>query len=83
MLKSRWRSLYKKVESKVFNLKYIVIPCVMLYNFCIAKHNPCNRCWPLSVAELELDNTVIKKRANKGESNKNARKIADWLREKT
>ena len=55
----------------------------MLYNFCIAKHNPCNRCWPLSVAELELDNTVIKKRANKGESNKNARKIADWLREKT
>ena len=34
MLKSRWRILYKKAESKVFNLKYIIMACVMLHNFC-------------------------------------------------
>ena len=47
--------------------------CVMLHNFCIAKHDPCNTPWSLSVKELELNNSVIKRRANKGESNKNAR----------
>ena len=51
----------------------------MLHNFCIDKHDPCNPSWRLSVEELELNNTVIKRRANKGESNKNARKIAYWL----
>ena len=79
MLKSRWRILYKKAESKVFNLKYIIMACVMLHNFCIAKHDPCNPRWRLSVEELQLNNTVIKRRANKGESNKSTRKIADWL----
>ena len=54
----------------------------MLYKFCIAKNDPRNPCQRLSVEELELNNTVIKVRANKGESNKNARKIADWLWEK-
>ena len=73
MLKSRWRNLYKKAESNVFNLKYIIMACVMLHNFCIAKHDPCNSPWSLSVKELELNNTVIKRRANKRESNKNAR----------
>ena len=47
----------------------------MLYKFCIAKHDPRNPCQRLSVEELELNNTVIKTRANKGESNKNARKL--------
>ena len=79
MLKSRWRILYKKAVSKVFNLKYIIKACVMLHNFCIDKHDPCNPSWRLSVEELELNNTVIKRSANKGESNKNARKIAYWL----
>ena len=72
MLKSRWRILYKKAESKVFNLKHIIMAWVMLHNFCITKHDPCNPRWRLSVEELELSNTVIKKRANKGKSNKNA-----------
>ena len=82
MLKSRWRILYRKAESKVFNLKYIIMACMMLHNFCLAKHDPCNLRWRLNVEELELNNTVIKRRANKGESNKNAPKIADWLWEK-
>ena len=47
--------------------------CVMLHNFCIAKHDPCNLPWSLSVKELEVNNTVIERRANKRESNKNAR----------
>ena len=54
----------------------------MLYNFCIAKHDPCNPHWCLTFEELELNNTIIKRRANKGESNKNAQKIADWQWEK-
>ena len=54
----------------------------MLHNFCLVKHDPCNLRWRLNVEELELNNTVIKRRANKGESNKNAPKIADWLWEK-
>ena len=53
--------------------------CMMLHNFCIAKHDPRNPRWRLSVEEIELNNIVIKRRANKGESNKNARKTADWL----
>ena len=82
MLKSHWRILYRKAESKVFNLKYIIMACMMLHNFCLAKHDPCNLCWRLSVEKLELNNTVIERRANKGESNKNAAKLADWLWEK-
>ena len=54
----------------------------MLHNFCVAKHDPCNPCRRLGVEELELNNTVVKRRANKGESNKNAQKIANWLWEK-
>ena len=82
MLKSRRRILYKKAESNVFNLKFIVMTWVILHYFCIAKDDPCNRGWHLCVPELELNNTVIKRRANKGETNKNARKITDWLWEK-
>ena len=81
-LKIRWQILYKKAASKVFNLKYIIMACMMLHNFCISRHDPCYPCCRLSVEVLELNNTVIKRRANKGESNKNARKVTDWLWEK-
>ena len=54
----------------------------MLHNFCIAKHDPSNLRWRLSVEDLELNNTVIKRRAHKRQSNKNTRKISDWLWEK-
>ena len=54
----------------------------MLHNFCIAKHDSCNSRCRLSVEVLELNNAVIKRIANKGESNKNARKVTDWLWEK-
>ena len=45
----------------------------MFHNFCIVKHDSYNPRWRLSV------NTVIKRKANKGESNKNTQKIADCL----
>ena len=41
--------------------------CVMLHNFCIAKHDPYNPRWRLNGEELELNNTVFNRRANKGE----------------
>ena len=72
MLKSRCRILYKKAKSRVFDLKYIIMACVMLHNFCIAKHDPCNPRWRLSVEELELNNTVIsEQRRIKQECSKN------------
>ena len=52
MLKRRWRILYKKAQSKVFNLKYILMACMVLHNFCIDKHDPCNPRWRLIVEEL-------------------------------
>ena len=76
MLKTRWWILYKKGEPKVFSLKNSII---LLHNFCIAKRDLCNSRWRLSDEELEVNDTVIKRRANKEESNKNARKIANWL----
>ena len=56
--------------------------CVMLHNFCIAKLDLYNPRWRLSVEELKLNNTVIKRKVNKGETNKYAQKIVDWLWEK-
>ena len=53
-----------------------MMACMMLHNFCIAKHDPCIPRWRLSVEELEVNNTVIKRRPSKGESNKSAPKIA-------
>ena len=57
MLKIHWRILYKKAESKVFNLKYVIMACMMLHDFCIAIHDPCNPRWCLNVEELELNNS--------------------------
>ena len=39
----------------------------MLHSFCIARNDPCNPRWRLSVEELGLNNPVIKRRENKGE----------------
>ena len=64
MLKVVGEFFTKKAESKVFNLKYIIMACMMLHNFCTARRDPCNLRWRLSVEELELNNTVIKRGAN-------------------
>ena len=41
----------------------------MLHKFCIAKHDPCNSRWRLSVQELELSNCVIKKNKERTKEN--------------
>ena len=71
MLKGRWGILYKKTEMKMFNLKYVVIACLMLHNLCMATNDPCNSRWRLSVEELELTNKIINRSESKSESNKN------------
>ena len=77
MLKSQWRILYKKTEMKIYNLKYIVMACVMLHNLCIARNDPCNPRWRLTVEELELNSADIPRHQGNVESNANARKIAN------
>lgn len=44
---------------KMYNLKYMVVACVMLYNLYIAKNDSYNPPWRLSVGELELRNKII------------------------
>ena len=36
MLKGRWRILYKKTEVRNFNLKYVVMACIMLHNVLVS-----------------------------------------------
>ena len=40
MLKERCRTLYKKTERRLFNVKYIVMTSVMLHNLCIDVSDP-------------------------------------------
>ena len=79
MLKSRWRILYKKTEMKTYNLKHIVMAWVMLHNLCIARNDPSNPRWRLTVEELELHSADIPRHQDNVESNTNATKIANWL----
>ena len=37
----------------------------MLHNFCIAKHDPCNPRWRLSVEKLELNTLLLKEERTK------------------
>ena len=79
MLKGRWRIIYKKCEAKLYNIKYVVMVCVLLHNLCIARNDPCNLRWKLQVDELDL----IKKNVDRAENNEKSReiaaKIADWV----
>ena len=79
MLKRQWRILYKKTEMKIYNLKYIVMSCVILHNLCIGRNDPWNPRWRLAVEELELNSADIPRHQSNAESNKNATKIANWL----
>ena len=58
MLKGRWRILYKQTECRIYNLKYVIMSCIMLHNLCISVNDPCEPQWRLEVKELGL----IKKR---------------------
>ena len=40
MLRRCWRMLCKKTEMKIFDLKYIIMACAKLHNFCIVRNDP-------------------------------------------
>ena len=79
MLKGRWRILYKKCEARMFNMKYIIMSCVLLHNLCIQMNDPCNPRWKLQVTELNLISRDVERKENKDISKDIAGKIADWV----
>ena len=65
---------------KTYNLKYIIIGCVMFHNVCIARNDPCHPRWRLSVEEIEMITANnIQRQQNKRESSENETTIANWL----
>ena len=54
MLTGSWRILHKQTECRMYNLKYVVISCIMLYNLSISVNDPCESRWRLEVKELCL-----------------------------
>ena len=76
MLKGRWRILYKKTDVRNFNLKYIVMACIMLHNLCIEHNDPR---WKLEVKDIEFFEKPLKHTEDSNESNLNCTKISNWL----
>ena len=79
MLKGRWRVLCKKTEVRNFNLKYVVMACIMLHNLCIERNDPCEPRWKLEVKDTELFEKPLKRIEDSNESNLNRTKISNWL----
>ena len=52
--KGRWRILYKKTECRLFNLRYVIMACIALYNLYIGLADPCQPRWKLEVQKLVL-----------------------------
>ena len=78
MLKGRFRILYR-CEAKLRNVKYIIMACVLLHNLCIARKDPCNPRWKLTVEELSLVRKIVNRRENKTTSKSIAEKIVKWI----
>ena len=53
--------------------------CVMLHNLCIARNDPYNPRWRLTVEELELNSAYVRRHQSNSESNRNATKIVNSL----
>ena len=79
MLKGRWRILHKKCDARLYNVKYIVMACVMLHNLCIGRKDPCKLRRKLRVEKITLVNRNLHRDEKKEKSRKVADKIADWL----
>ena len=65
MLKGRWRILYKKVDVKLMNVKYVTLLCILLHNLCITMKDPCKPRWCLRIQELQLDDFIFDCQENK------------------
>ena len=79
MFKGRWRILYKKMDAKLHNVKYITLTCIMLHNLCIETDDPCHPRWKLKVKNLELQDKIITRTENKHESMQVSNSIKEWL----
>ena len=76
MLKVRWRILYKQTECWMYNLKYVIMSCIMLHNLYISVNDPCE---PRQCLELGLIKKDFIRTENKGEADLNRLKISNWL----
>ena len=77
MLKGRFRTLYKRTECRLFNLKYIVMASVMLHNLCIDVNDPCLPRWRLHVKNISLIREQVEKREDISISDADRSKIAN------
>ena len=78
MLKGRFRILYR-CEAKLRNVKYIIMVSVLLHNLCIAKNDPCNPRWKLTVEELSLIQKNVTRHESKAKAKNIAEKISEWI----
>ena len=63
----------------MYNVKYVVMACVLLDDLCIARQDPCNPRWKLHVDKLSLVERNIPRTENKGQSQEIVSKIAEWV----
>ena len=75
MLKGHFRILYKKIECRLFNLKYIVMASIMLHNLCIDVSDPCLPRLSLHVKNINLIREQVVKREDINLSDANRSKI--------
>ena len=71
MLKGRWHLIYKEIEVKKHNLKYVVMACIMLRNLCINMNDPSEPRWRLEIEELEVGDKTVMCAPNKQKPNEN------------
>ena len=79
MLKGRFRFLYKKTECRMYNLKYVIMACIMLHNLCISLHDPCEPRWRLKVSDISLMRKTTTRQEDKNLSDLIRLKISNWL----
>ena len=74
LTKGRWRIL-----CRLNNLKYIIMACITLHNFCIETKDPCKPRWILEVKELDLHEKETVKEENKNKADLVRNRISNWL----
>ena len=55
----------------MFNLKYVIMACIMLHNLCISLNDPCEHRRRLEVRQLGLIKKQFSRSENKDESDLN------------
>ena len=64
----------------MFNLKYVIMACIMLHNLCISRNDPCEPRWRLEIKHLGLiRKNHLDRSENKDLSDLTRLKISNWL----